>query len=126
MKQANIVAIILTILVFNGIAIEVTYSQLAKHFDERIFEQIEKRFIAGRFEERVDERVDGRFEERVDERVDERLSTVLIDEIEPYVDVEIFLWSKIHIGDDGSLYYDKSEDCDSSCGLRGEAWQFDT
>ena len=114
MKQANIVAIILTILVFNGIAIEVTYSQLAKHFDERIFEQIEKRFIAGRFEERVDE------------RVDERLSTVLIDEIEPYVDVEIFLWSKIHIGDDGSLYYDKSEDCDSSCGLRGEAWQFDT
>ena len=120
MKQANIVAIILTILVFNGIAIEVTYSQLAKHFDERIFEQIEKRFIAGRFEERVD----GRFEERVDERVDERLSTVLIDEIEPYVDVEIFLWSKIHIGDDGSLYYDKSEYCDSDCGQMGEAWQF--
>ncbi len=63
MKQANIVAIILTILVFNGIAIEVAYNQLSKHFDERIsehfderiFEQIEKRSKAETFDERLTE-----------------------------------------------------------------------
>ncbi len=63
MKQANIVAIILTILVFNGIAIEVAYNQLSKHFDERISEhfderiseQIEKRSKAETFDERLTE-----------------------------------------------------------------------